>query len=123
MDFYEVNVASHDLFSYLKDNFHIDINSELFIEHGRPLFLNFITAFNTDQGNLQLTINTGNMQEDNITRNGIIIESSFVQRIKAGECPEALSSLLENAHKHLSDFFKKMTKGELNISLPIYLCF
>jgi len=108
LDFYKINPMEYNLNDYFSRYLKLQINSSLFSDFNNPLFSNFATAYSTNIGVLGLQIVTG---EYNGIK-GVIVDSTMTGKFDENHSSE-IQSWIENAHEYISDFFKKMTKGEL----------
>lgn len=108
LDFFDFEFDNEDLFKFLKEKFHLAIESDFI---NKPIGINFaITEKSDNDSFFNLRINTGTV---NNQRKGMIVES----RLNAKQPSEAFFASFEQRltdfHNKLSQFFKSLTQGDL----------
>lgn len=108
VDFFPYNFAAQgDILQFLSDKFHVDIKAD-FLKDLKELGLR--TGLITPAGIFRLVLNTAQLTK---TRDiGFIIESQINNLVPVNN-DEVFKAIICNAHEHLSEFFKKMTSGDL----------
>lgn len=107
LDFFDFQYEDQNIFTFLKERFHITIDAE-FIKN--PIGINFETGQRENDSIFNLKINTGTLSD---RRKGLVVESKLNSIKNSEEFFSKLSETLTEYHSKLSSFFKNMTKGEL----------
>ena len=108
VDFFPYDFTTrNDLTQFINKNFHIQIQADFFEDIKE---LGFRTGFVTPAGIFRMVINTAQITESK--KLGIIIESQLNNMVPVND-HERFKEVICNSHEYLSDFFKKMTAGEL----------
>jgi len=107
LDFFEFQFQDENIFSFLKEKFHLTIESE-FIQN--PVGLNFEIAQRENDSVFNLKISTGTLND---RRNGLVVESKLNSLRSSEDLFPMFEQILDGYHSRLSDFFKNMTRGEL----------
>lgn len=108
VDFFPYDFASKgNIAQFLSEKFHIRIEADFFDDIKE---LGFRTGFVTDAGIFRMVINTAQLTESKAL--GVIIESQINNLVPVND-HERFKEVICKSHEYLSDFFKKMTAGEL----------
>ena len=107
LDFFDFDFEHENIFSLLRDKFHLSIDSE-FIKN--PMGLNFEIAQRENDSVFNLKINTGTL---NNKRQGLVVESKLNVTKNSESLFIYFDKILSEFHCKLNTFFKNITKGEL----------
>lgn len=107
LDFFDFDFESGHIFNFLKEKFHLTIDSK-FITN--PLGLNFEVAQRGEDSIFNFKISTGAL---NTGRKGLIVESKLNSVKNGGTLFAEFNKTLNYFHSELSSFFKVLTEGEL----------
>lgn len=113
IDFYEVRAEDVNLYTYLRDNFHINIQSSVLPVAEKPNFVNFSVAHKEEFGTLSLNISTASLEIVGGKKNGLIIDSTLTRINIANQFNLFIEKWTNNAHTYLGDFFRKLTEGDM----------
>lgn len=108
VDFFPYNFAAQgDILRFLSDKFHVDIKAD-FLKDLKELGLR--TGFITPAGIFRLVLNTAQLTKTKDV--GFIIESQINNMVPVNDSVGFRTTII-NSHEYLSNFFKKMTAGDL----------
>ena len=108
LDFFDFQFGSENIFTFLKDKFHLNIESE-FIKD--PMGVKLEIAQKEENDSIfNIKINTGTLND---RRQGFVVESKLQSVKKTETLFPKFDDILTEFHYKLSSFFKNMTKGEL----------
>lgn len=109
IDFLEFNFAKENVYYFLRDKLHIEVNQSFFIPEGNPKSINLSFAYNTNIGELVIAFNQGKNKMD---KEGIMIRT-MIRAEAIQPLSEEIALWLNAAHEFCSQLFKDMTEGVL----------
>lgn len=108
-DFLAFDFTKHDIYNFLLENLHIDISQSFLKTTAKPHNLNLSFFYQTEVGELVLTISQG---KDKLENEGIMIRT-LVKGMGMASDSEKIKLWLAHAHEFCSQLFKDMTKGDM----------
>ena len=109
LDFFKFDFKNQNVNDFINKSFNININQEFMNQTGNPFHLDLGFFYETDLGNLSVTLKKGQNGEK---EDGIIMQTSLHGKNSMKSSDKVLS-WLNQAHEFSSKIFKEITKGEL----------
>lgn len=109
LDFFKFDFINNNVNEFINKSFNIIINQGFIEETGNPFHLDIGFFYNTELGNLSVTLKKG---QNGKKEDGIVMQTSLNGKDSMTSSVNVLS-WLNQAHEFSSKIFKEITKGEL----------
>jgi len=109
LDFFKIDFNNDNVNDFLKKNLNIELNQGFIKESGNPFNLDLGFFYETQLGNLSVTLKKGLNSKN---EEGIVMQISLRGK-QTMISTENILSWIDEAHTFSSDLFKQITKGNL----------